>query len=79
LGINHLVIEAVDALEDLRADSWRESRFGSDLDKARPSKHLRRRGVVMRYAAANRPRRLDRKERPNPRHQALPPSAGAIQ
>src|SRR5439155_3246704 len=27
LGINHLVIEAVDALDDLRADSWRESRF----------------------------------------------------
>jgi hypothetical protein len=28
------VIEAVDALDDLRADSSRESRFGTNLDKA---------------------------------------------
>jgi len=51
------VIEAVDALDDLSADSWRESRFGTDLD-------LRRRGVVLRHAAVNRPGRLDRKEGP---------------
>ena len=74
-GINHLVIEAVDALDDLRADSWRESHFGTDLDKARPSKHLRRRGVVMRHAAVDRPGRLDRKEGPKcARRQAFPPS-----
>src|SRR5207244_6792352 len=59
LGINHLVIEAVDALDDLRVDSWRESRFGTDLDKARPSKHLCRRGVVMRHAAVDRPAALE--------------------
>src|SRR5437870_13059663 len=71
-GINHLVIEAVDALDDLRADSWRESRFATDLDKARPSKHLRRRGVVIRHAAVDRPVRLDRKEGAKcPRRQAL--------
>jgi len=47
-----------------RADSWRESRFETDLDKARASKHLRRRGVVMRHAAVDRPGRLDRNEGP---------------
>jgi hypothetical protein len=80
LGINRLLIEAVDPLDDLGADSWRDRRLGGHLDEARPSKHLRRRGIVICDATADRPGPLDRKERlERPRGQALPHRAGAIQ
>ena len=57
-----LVIESVDALEDLGADSWREPRVGAHLDEAGPSKHLRRAAIVIRHATVQRPGRLDREE-----------------
>jgi hypothetical protein len=57
VGINRLLIESINVLDDLGADAWRERRFRAHLDKARPSKHLRRRGIVIRHATVERCRR----------------------
>jgi hypothetical protein len=72
VGINRLSIESINALDDLGANPWRERRFGAHLDKARSSKHLRRRSIVTGHATIKWSRRLDRKERAEgPRREPL--------
>src|SRR4051794_25396505 len=63
-GGNQSSIDRVDRCAPRpRRQSWRERRFGAHLDKARSSKHLRRRGSVAGHATIKWSGRFDLKER----------------